>query len=76
MSLHISSKLGFILIIFLVSTSLAQLLEGISNGKIRPGIQNAGKIRPGIVPDEPSGPLDEVKENSKIEIEPIKGKSL
>ena len=31
---------------------------------------------PSIVPDEPSGPLDEVTDNSKIEIEPITGKSM
>merc|ERR1712126_123349 len=37
MSLHTSSKLGFILSNFLVSTSLAQLLDG-KPGKIRPGI--------------------------------------
>ena len=61
MSLHTSLKLGFILVNFLVSTCFAGLISG-KPGKIRPG------IRPGIIPDEQSGPLDEVKETSQLEI--------
>ena len=68
MSLHTSSKLGFILVNFLVSTCFAQLLPGL--GTPRPN------IRPGIVPDEQSGPLDEVKETSQLEITSIEGKSI
>jgi len=55
MSLHTSLKLGFILVNILVSTCFAGLLSG-----------KPGKIRPGI--DEQSGPLDEVKETSQLEI--------
>ena len=75
MSLHTSSKLGFILVNFLVSTCFAQLLPGLGKPSpiIRPGFTN---IRPGIVPDEQSGPLDEVKETSQLEITSIEGKSI
>ena len=65
MSLHTSSKLGFILVNFLVSTCFAGLLSG-----------KPGKIRPGIEPDEQSGPLDEVKETSQLEITSNEGKSI
>jgi len=57
MSLHTSLKLGFILVNFLLSTCFAGLISG-----------KPGKIRPGIEPDEQSGPLDEVKETSQLEI--------
>jgi len=56
MSLHTSSKLGFILVNLLVATCFPQL-----GGK-------PGKIRPGIVPDEQIDPLDEVKETSQLNI--------
>ena len=65
MSLRTSSKLGFIVINFLVSTSSAQLLSG-----------KPGKIRPGIVPTERRGPENETKEKSQIEITSINGKSI
>ena len=77
MSLHTSSKLCFILVNFLVSTCFAQLLSGLGKPRpnIRPGV-NPINIRPGIVPDEQSGPLDEVKETSQLEITSIEGKSI
>jgi len=61
MSLHTSSKLGFILVNLLVSTCFAQLIKG-KPGKIRPGKD-----------DEQSGPIVEREENSELGITSIKG---
>ena len=65
MLLRTSSKLGFIVINFLVSTTLAQLISG-----------KPGKIRPGIVPDERKGTLAKNEEKPQIGITSIKGKSI
>jgi len=72
MSFHTSFKLGFILISFLVSTSLAQLI-GEKPGPIRPGVigEKPGPIRPGIVPTERRKYTDEVKEKSQVEFTSI-----
>ena len=64
MSLHTSSKLGFILVNLLVSTCFAQLIKG-KPGKIRPGKD-----------DVQSGPIVEREENSELGITSIKGKSI
>jgi len=72
MSLHTSSKLGFILINFLFCTSLAQLISG-KPGKIRPGFRKPGKIRPGIVPDERKGTVSKNEDKPQTEITSIEG---
>ena len=48
-----------------MSTCFAELISG-----------KPGKIRPGIIPDEQSGPLDEVKETAQLEITSNEGKSI